>query len=70
MIRVENIGTKIRVERAKRNMLQRELAEKVGVSQCQISAWEKGRFEPSLFLFFKICAAFDMTSDEFMECSK
>lgn len=37
------IGHRLRVRRVDRNMLQKDLAEAVGIDQTQVSAWEGGR---------------------------
>ncbi len=45
---------KIKVLRAERNMTQEDLAIEVQVSRQTINAIEKGKFDPSLPLAFKI----------------
>jgi putative transcriptional regulator len=54
----------IKVERAKLNITQAELAEKVRVSRQTINAIEIGKFVPSTLLALKIAAAFSTTVDE------
>ncbi|MGR3811339.1 helix-turn-helix transcriptional regulator [Jiulongibacter sp. NS-SX5] len=44
----------IKVERAKNDFTQADLAEKVGVSRQTINSIEKGRFIPSTVLALKI----------------
>ena len=44
----------IKVERAKNNLTQADLAEKVGVSRQTINSIEKGKFVPSTVLALKI----------------
>lgn len=53
----------IKVERAKRNMTQEELAVKVGVSRKTINTIETGRFVPSVITAFRIANAFDLKID-------
>lgn len=50
---------KIKVERAKQNFTQAELANKVGVSRQTINSIEKGRFIPSTLLSLKIACVFN-----------
>jgi len=49
----------IKVERAKHNMTQGELAEKVGVSRQTINAIESNKYVPSAVLAFKIARLFN-----------
>lgn len=49
---------KIKVLRAERNMTQADLAAEVEVSRQTINAIEKGKFDPSLPLAFKISRLF------------
>lgn len=49
----------IKVERAKKNMTQADLAEKVGVSRQTINSIEKGKFIPSTLLALKIAHVFN-----------
>ena len=48
---------RIRVYRAMYGMTQEELAKRVGVTRQTIIAIEKGRYDPSLSLAFKIAKA-------------
>ena len=47
--------------RGKYNLSQQQLAELLGVSRQTILAIEKGRYNPSLELAFKISKVFDLT---------
>ena len=51
---------RIKVLRAERNMTQAELAIEVQVSRQTINAIEKGKFDPSLPLAFKISRLFEL----------
>ncbi|WP_215226858.1 helix-turn-helix transcriptional regulator [Echinicola shivajiensis] len=53
----------IKVERAKKDMTQADLAKKVGVSRQTINSIEKGKFIPSTLLSLKIAAVFNETVD-------
>jgi putative transcriptional regulator len=55
---------RIKVLRAERNMTQEELAIKVQVSRQTINAIEKGKFDPSLPLAFKISRLFELTIED------
>ena len=54
----------IRVCRARKDITQGELAEAVGVSRQTIISIEKGRYDPSLDLAFKLALYFGITVEE------
>jgi putative transcriptional regulator len=54
----------IKVERAKLNITQQDLAEKVGVSRQTINSIEAERYTPSSVLALKISKVFNMTVNE------
>lgn len=51
----------IKVERAKKNWTQAELAEKIGVSRQAVNSIETGKFVPSTLLALKMARVFDTT---------
>jgi putative transcriptional regulator len=53
----------LKVERAKRDMTQADLAEQVGVSRQTINAVEKGRYNPSVILALKSALVFEVAVD-------
>jgi len=57
----------IKQHRARLDMTQQELAEKVGVRRQTILAIEKGRYVPSTLLSFKIALILEMKVDELFE---
>ena len=54
----------LKVERAKQNITQAELAEKVSVSRQTINSIEIGKFVPSTVLALKIAFVFNTTVNE------
>ncbi len=56
--------TKLKVFRAMRNMTQEELARAIGVTRQTIIAMEKGDYNPSLELAFKITRYFEATIED------
>ena len=54
----------LKVERAKQNITQAELAEKVGVSRQTINSIEIGKYVPSTVLSLKIASVFKIRVDE------
>ncbi len=55
---------RIKVLRAENDMTQAQLAESVEVSRQTINAIEKGKFDPSLPLAFKIAKLFSKKIEE------
>ena len=50
--------------RKERGIRQDEIAKLLGVSRQTISSLETGRYNPSIFLAYKIAKYFDMTIEE------
>ena len=57
----------IKLERARNNITQAELADRVKVSRQTINSIETGRFIPSALLAFKIAHVLHRTVDEVFE---
>ncbi|KAF5036222.1 helix-turn-helix protein [anaerobic digester metagenome] len=55
---------KIRVHRAEREITQEQLAQGLGVTRQTIIAIEKGKYDPSLSLAFRIARFFNVRVDE------
>lgn len=54
----------IKIERARYDMTQGDLAEKIGVSRQSINAIEKGKYVPSALLAIKIAKLFKLPVEE------
>lgn len=57
----------IKVERAKKDITQAELADKIQVSRQTINAMEKGKYVPSTVLALKIAKYFDTSVEDVFE---
>lgn len=57
----------IKVERAKKDMTQQDLAEKVSVSRQTINSIEAGKYVPSTVLALKISKVFGVGLEEIFE---
>jgi len=55
---------RLKVYRAKKEITQEELAERVGVSRQAINSVETGKYDPSLELAFKLAEEFDCSIEE------
>jgi putative transcriptional regulator len=51
----------IKVERAKKNWTQAELAERIGISRQAMNSIESGKFVPSTVLALKMANVFETT---------
>ena len=58
------IQNRIKESRAQHNITQGELADLVGVRRETIGNLEKGRYNPSLVLAWRIAAVFQVTIEE------
>jgi putative transcriptional regulator len=59
----------VRQHRARLNLTQQDLAERVGVRRQTILAIEKGHYVPSTLLAFQIARALGMSADDLFELS-
>jgi putative transcriptional regulator len=55
---------KIKIERARHNLTQQDLAEKIGVSRQTINAMESNKYVPSTVLALKIARLFQLSVEE------
>jgi putative transcriptional regulator len=60
----------IKVERARNNLTQAALAEKVKVSRQTINSIELGRFIPSTVLALKIASVLSLTTEDIFTLEK
>ena len=58
------INTRIKELRARYNLTQDELADKVGVTRQTLLYLEKGKYNPSLVLAYKVAKALNSTIEE------
>lgn len=57
----------IKVERAKKDLTQEDLANRIGVSRQTINSIEKGKYVPSTVLALKMSRLFGVPVNEFMQ---
>ena len=58
---------RLKVLRAEKDMTQADLADSLAVSRQTINAIEKGKFDPSLPLAFKMSKLFELPSEEIFQ---
>ena len=66
----KRIGTKIKLERVKRNWSQEELAEKADLSKNHVGAIERGTSSPTVETLAKIADAFGFPLNDLTDVSK
>lgn len=66
----KRIGTKIKLERVKRNWSQEELAEKADLSKNSVGAIERGTSSPTVETLAKIADAFGFPLNDLTDVSK
>jgi putative transcriptional regulator len=57
----------IKVQRAKKDLTQEQLAHMVGVTRKTINTVEKGKYIPSTYLALKLSKALDVTVEELFQ---
>lgn len=57
----------IKVERAKKNMTQAELAERIGVSRQAVNSIETGKFIPSTLLALRMAKIFGISVEQIFQ---
>lgn len=67
LLSAEDLGRRIVLLRDSRDMNQRELAERLGKSQTEVSRWENGKVLPNYDTVVKIAEALRVDVSEFME---
>lgn len=70
MAKVKIFKTKIKVLRAEKDITQEKLAQDIGVSRGTILEIERGTFNPSLKLAFKISDYFGKNINEVFELNR
>jgi putative transcriptional regulator len=58
------VQTKLKVYRAMHNLTQEDLAEAIGITRQTVIAMEKGEYNPSLHLAFKIAHYFKVKIED------
>ena len=58
---------RLKVLRAERDWTQANLADELGVTRLTVNAIEKGKFDPSLPLAFKVARLFDLSIENIFQ---
>tara|TARA_Y100000034_G_scaffold118961_1_gene160242 strand:- start:386 stop:628 length:243 start_codon:yes stop_codon:yes gene_type:complete len=65
--KVQLMKNSIKVERAKKDMTQEDLAKLLGVSRQTVNSMEKNRYAPSTILALKLSAIFECSVNEIFQ---
>lgn len=61
------LSNTIKVQRAKKDLTQEQLAELVGVTRKTINTVEKGKYVPSTYLTLKLAKVLEVTVEELFQ---
>ena len=70
MVDTQKVGAFIAQCRKEHNWTQKELGEKLGVTDKAVSKWENGRSFPDITLLESLCETFDITVSELLSGKK
>lgn len=62
----ETFGQRLKRMRKEMKLTQKEFAKKVGVSECYICAYERGKYMPSMASLEWICQTLGVTATELL----
>jgi putative transcriptional regulator len=66
---IRDMKNRLRELRAKSELTQEEIAERVGVSRQTIISIESGRYNPSIMLAYRIAQVFSLSIEEVFLCA-
>jgi putative transcriptional regulator len=61
------LANTLKVQRAKKNLTQEQLAQKVGVTRKTINTVENGKYVPSTYLALKMAKVLDVPVEELFQ---
>lgn len=61
------LSNTLKVQRAKKNLTQEQLAQKVGVTRKTINTVENGKYVPSTYLALKLAKVLDVSVEELFQ---
>ena len=64
------MNNRLKILRAERDWTQIQLANELGVSRQTVNAIEKGKYDPSLPLAFRIARLFQLTIEEVFQAEE
>lgn len=64
---MKTFGENLKQERKLCGLTQQELADKMGISQQQLSQWECNKFEPTVSSIVAIAKALDVSFDDLFD---
>ncbi len=69
-LRRDNIRNTLKVQRAKKDLTQEQLAHLVGVTRKTINSVEKGKYVPSTYLALKLSRVLEVPVEELFQLTE
>lgn len=63
----KELGTRVKEVRNAQNMTQTEFGETINMAYYQISRYERGKDEVSIYIAMRICGTFNVAINEFLK---
>ena len=60
---MEKFHERLKAELKECKLSQKEIAERLGIDNSNITKWKKGTNSPSLEVFYELCKIFDVSAD-------
>lgn len=64
---MKTFGENLKYERHNAGLTQKQLADKMGITQQQLSRWERGDIEPAVTSIVAIAHALDVSYDDLFD---
>ena len=70
MMTQQEFGEKLRTFRKQKKMTQKQIGERIDISNATISSWEDGTKTPNVLSIIALCEAFDLSLDDLVGLKK
>lgn len=70
MMTQQEFGERLRKFRKQKSMTQKQIGERIDMSNATISSWEDGTKTPNVLSIIALCEAFDLSLDDLVGLKK
>lgn len=70
MMTQQEFGERLRTFRKQKSMTQKQIGERIDMSNATISSWEDGTKTPNVLSIIALCEAFDLSLDDLIGLKK
>ena len=70
MMTQQEFGERLRTFRKQKRMTQKQIGERIDISNATISSWEDGTKTPNVLSIIALCEAFDLSLDDLVGLKK